>query len=330
MVAVWRQRGPLACLLYPVSLVFRALVALRRAAYRAGLMQSHGVSVPVVVVGNLTVGGSGKTPLVIHLASALRSRGRRPGIISRGYRGTTRLVTRVTADSDPAVVGDEPLMLAASTGCPVFVGRDRPAAARALLAAHPDCDVLLSDDGLQHYRLKRDLELAVFDDRGVMNGWCLPAGPLREPLTRLVQVDALVLNGTAVSPAPTLGRPEFSMRLEGKRLYRLGAPQSTCGVADLKGGELHAVAGIGAPQRFFDMLRAMGLDVIEHPFSDHHEYFVDDLAFAGGVVLTTEKDAVKLAHLSLPLPIWVLPVTVQLSPDLAEFVLEKLNGCPPA
>jgi tetraacyldisaccharide 4'-kinase len=293
-------------------------------------MQSHGVSVPVVVVGNLTVGGSGKTPLVIHLASALRSRGRRPGIISRGYRGENRSVTEVTASSNPAEVGDEPVMIARRAACPVFVGRDRLAAAHALLAAHPECDVVLSDDGLQHYRLKRDLELAVFDERGVMNGWCLPAGPLREPLARLAQVDALVLNGTAVSPAPTLGRPEFSMRLQGKFFYRLGAPQTTCDVAGLAGGELHAVAGIGAPQRFFDMLRAMGLDVIEHAFPDHHEYFVDDLAFAGGAMLTTEKDAVKLAHLSLSLPVWVLPVTAQLSPDLAEFVLEKLNGCPPA
>lgn len=330
MAALWRQRGPLACLLFPVSLVFRALIALRRAAYRAGLMQSHGVSVPVVVVGNLTVGGSGKTPLVIHLASALRSRGRRPGIVSRGYRGENRSVTEVTASSNPAEVGDEPILIARRAGCPVFVGRDRVAAAHALLAVHPECDVVLSDDGLQHYRLKRDLELAVFDERGVLNGWCLPAGPLREPLSRLAQVDALVLNGTAVSPAPTLGRPEFSMRLEGKRLYRLGNPQFTCSVADLIGGKLHAVAGIGAPQRFFDMLRAMGLDVIEHAFPDHHEYFVDDLAFADGVMLTTEKDAVKLVHLSLSLPVWVLPVTAQLSPNLAEFVLEKLNGCPPA
>jgi len=327
LIAVWRQRGPLACLLFPISLVFRALVALRQVAYRIGLIASRGVSVPVVVIGNLTVGGSGKTPLVIHLASALRARGRCPGIVSRGYRGTTRRVAAVTAGSDPAVVGDEPVMLARSTGCPVFVGRDRTAAAIALLAAHPDCDVVLCDDGLQHYRLKRDLELAVFDERGVMNGWCLPAGPLREPLTRLARIDGLVLNGNAVSPAPTLGRPVFSMRLQGRYFSRLNDPRTTCDAADLAGAELHAVAGIGAPQRFFDTLRAMGLDVVEHAFPDHYQYGVDELAFAGGVLLTTEKDAVKLARLSLPLPVWVLPVAAEVSPDLAEFVLEKLNGC---
>lgn len=330
LTAIWRQRGPLACLLFPISLIFRALVALRRAAYRAGLLQSHGVTVPLVVIGNLTVGGSGKTPLVIHLALALRARGRRPGIVSRGYRGEIRSVTEVTADSDPAVVGDEPALLARRAGCPVFVGRDRPAAARALLAAYPECDVVLADDGLQHYRLKRDIELAVFDERGVMNGWCLPAGPLREPTVRLAQVDALVLNGTAVSPAPTLGRPVFSMRLQGKCFYRLGDPQTTCGATDLVGQELHAVAGIGAPQRFFDTLSAMGIAVVGHAFPDHHEYCVGELDFGGGALLATEKDAVKLARLSLPLPVWILPVTAEVSPDLAEFVLEKLNGCPSA
>jgi tetraacyldisaccharide 4'-kinase len=316
--------------LYPVSLLFRALVALRRALYRAGLTRSQELTVPVVVVGNLTVGGSGKTPLVIHLASTLRARGRRPGIVSRGYRGDADVVAEVIWASDPAVVGDEPVLLARRAGCPVFVGRDRLAAARALLAAHPDCDVLLSDDGLQHYGLKRDVELAVFDERGIMNGWCLPAGPLREPLARLAQVDALILNGTAVSPAPTLGRPVFSMRVQGERFYRLDDPRSTCGAADLAGGDLHAVAGMGAPQRFFDTLRALGLRVSEHSFADHHEYRAGDLAFAGGALLTTEKDAVKLAHLSLPLPVWVLPVTAEVSPDLAAFVLEKLNGCPSA
>ncbi|MDP2821437.1 MAG: tetraacyldisaccharide 4'-kinase [Sulfuritalea sp.] len=339
---MWRRRGPLACLLFPFSLLFLALVALRRALYRVGFLRGEGLPVPVVIVGNITVGGSGKTPLVIHLASALRALGRHPGIVSRGYRGDATSAAEVTAGSDPAVVGDEPLLLARRTGCPVFVGRDRPAAARALLAGYPQCDVILADDGLQHYRLKRDVEIAVFDERGMMNGWCLPAGPLREPVSRLTQVDAVVLNdravtcprsgisGTQSAPAPTLDRPIFAMRLLGESFHRLDDPRITCGPADLAGRKLHAVAGIGAPQRFFDHLRGMGLGFAGHSFADHHDFCADDLAFAGDAILTTEKDAVKLGRLSLSLPVWVLPVTADVSPDLAAFVLEKLNGHPSA
>ncbi|MDZ4252979.1 MAG: tetraacyldisaccharide 4'-kinase [Sulfuritalea sp.] len=320
----------MACLLYPFSLLFLVLVAARRALYRSGLLHGEGLPVPVVIVGNITVGGSGKTPLVIHLASQLRARGRRPGIVSRGYRSDATTAMEVTAGSDPVAVGDEPLLLAQSAGCPVFVGHDRPAAARALLAAYPQCDVILADDGLQHYRLQREVEIAVFDERGIMNGWCLPAGPLREPVARLAEVDAVVQNGNAVSPAPTLDRPVFAMRLLGRRFHRLDDARITCGPDELAGLELHAVAGIGAPQRFFDHLHEMGLVFGRHSFADHHNYCAGDLAFAADAILTTEKDAVKLSRLSLPLPVWVLPVTADVSPDLAAFVLEKLNGHPSA
>ena len=306
------------------------LVALRRALYRAGLLHCERLSVPVVVVGNLTVGGTGKTPLVVHLAQALRALGRHPGIVSRGYRGDSAAVVEVTPGSDPGVAGDEPLLLARRSGCPVFVGRNRVAAGRALLVAHPQCDVILSDDGLQHYRLVRDVEIVMFDERGVMNGWCLPAGPLREPVSRLARVDALVLNGIAVSPAPTFDRPVFLMRLLGESFHRLDDPLMQCNAADLKGKNLHAVAGIGAPQRFFDHLRGMGLSFVEHAFGDHHDFRAEELALAGDAILTTEKDAVKLARLSLSLPVWVLPVTAEVSPDLAAFVLEKLDGHPSA
>jgi tetraacyldisaccharide 4'-kinase len=306
------------------------LVALRRALYRAGFLYRERLPVPVVVIGNITVGGTGKTPLVIYLALALRALGRRPGIVSRGYRGDATQVVEVTAGSDPGAAGDEPLLLARRTDCPVFVGRNRVAAARALLAGHPECDVILADDGLQHYRLARDVEIAMFDQRGVMNGWSLPAGPLREPVSRLAEVDAVVLNGTAVSPAPTFDRPLFVMHLLGDSFYRLDDPRTKCSAADLAGKKLHAVAGIGAPQRFFDRLSAMGLSVAEHAFADHHSFREADFAFAGDAILTTEKDAVKLARLRLPLPVWVLPVTAEVSPDLAAFVLEKLNGHPSA
>ena len=311
-------------------MLFRALVALRRGLYRSGLLRSERLPVPVVVVGNITVGGSGKTPLVIHLGLGLRKLGRRPGIVSRGYRGGGTEVAEVLPGSDPAVFGDEPVLLARRSGCPVFVGRDRPAAARALIATHPECDLILADDGLQHYRLQRDIELAVFDRRGVMNGWCLPAGPLREPVWRLSQVDAVVINGSAVAPAPTVDCPLFRMNLLGEKFHRLDNPQIEYSPADLAGRNLHAVAGIGAPERFFEQLRTMGLNFIAHSFPDHHDFCPADLDYAGDAILTTEKDAVKLAQISLPLPVWVLPVTAEVSPDLAAFVLEKLNGRPPA
>jgi tetraacyldisaccharide 4'-kinase len=286
--------------------------------------------VPVVVVGNILVGGTGKTPLVIHLALDLRARGRHPGIVSRGYRGNGAHTHEVTAASDPRVVGDEPLLLARRTECPVFVGRDRLAAARNLLATYPQCDLLIADDGLQHYRLERDVEIALVDGRGMMNGWALPAGPLREPVSRLGMVDALVLNGTAVSPAPTFAGTTFAMTLLGERFYRLDESMTSCGAADLAGKILHAVAGIGSPPRFFDQLTAMGLNFSAHPFADHHDYCEDEMQFAGDAILTTEKDAVKLSRLRLPLPVWVLPVTAEVRPDLAAFVLEKLNGRPSA
>ena len=290
------------------------------------MLRRERVPVPVVIVGNISVGGTGKTPLVIHLAGALRARGRHPGIVSRGYRGDRGGILEVTAGSDPGLVGDEPLLLVRHSACPVFVGGDRVAAARGLLARHPECDLIIADDGLQHYRLDRDVEIAIFDERGLMNGWALPAGPLREPVSRLARVDAIVSNGVAVSPAPTFAAATFSMRLRGDRFQRLDEPLTTCSPDDLADTELHAVAGIGAPRRFFDHLTGMGLTFSEHPFADHHDFCTKDLEFGGGAILATEKDAVKLARLCLTLPVWVLPVTAELNPDLAGFVLEKLNG----
>jgi len=329
--AVWQRRGFFACLLYPLSLVFLVLVALRRALYRNGLLPVHRLPVPIVVVGNLTVGGTGKTPLIIHLAESLRAHGMHPGIVSRGYRGAAKTVTAVTPRSDPAVVGDEPLLLARRSQCPVYAGRDRVAAAEALLARHPACDVILADDGLQHYRLARDIEIAVFDGRGIMNGWQLPAGPLREPVARLACVDAIVQNGRlAVPPAPTFTRPAFRMQLLGDSFYHLDDAQLICHAESFSGQTLHAVAGIGAPQRFFDHLQALGMTFTAHPFADHHAYQREELSFTGDAILTTEKDAVKLAGLALTLPVWVLPVTASVKPDLVAFILEKLNGCPPA
>lgn len=318
---IWAGRGPLAWCLLPLGLVFLALVILRRLAFRSGIFGAARLPVPVVVVGNITAGGAGKTPLVLWLVDRLRRRGRRPGVVSRGYGGSAEGVCEVHDDSNAAEVGDEPLLIRRRAGCPVFVGRDRAAAARTLLAAH-DCDLIVCDDGLQHYRLARDVEIAVVDRRGLMNGWPLPAGPLREPRSRLAAVDAVVGNGWD-------GAAAFCMTLAGERFYRLDDRSVTCGVGDLAGRRLHAVAGIGEPQRFFDHLSALGLAFEPHAFPDHHRYVAADLAVAGDAILTTEKDAVKCAALA-SLPVWVLPVTATIEPDLAQFVLERIDGRTPA
>lgn len=305
----------------PVSFVFVALAALRRGLYRAGLLTPVRLPVPVVVVGNVTAGGSGKTPLVVWLVDQLARRGRRPGVISRGYGVKAYVAREVSHGGTPALVGDEPLLIKRRTGCPVFVGRDRAAAGRALLAAHPECDLLICDDGLQHYRLARDVELAVVDRRGFWNGWPMPAGPLREPVSRLRSVDAVVANGWE-------GDAAFRMTLVGDRFERLQSDRDDSS-PEFAGKRLHAVAGIGEPQRFFDHLSALGLRFESHPFPDHHGYTAADLAFDGDAILTTEKDAVKFGALAR-LPVWVLPVTATVKPDLAQFVLERIDGRPPA
>ena len=281
------------------------------------------LNVPVVVVGNITSGGSGKTPLVLHLACQLRTHGRRPGVVSRGFGRRDTAATEVFPDSEVSLVGDEPLLIRCKGGLPVFVGRHRVDAARALLANHPDCDVILCDDGLQHYALGRDVEIAVLDRRGLMNGLPLPAGPLREPARRMRDADAIVLNG--LDSFQSGGARVFRMKLAGEQFHLLGDESRQASASDLAGLHLHAVAGIGDPQRFFDQLRALGLQCDCHAFADHHRYAASELEFRGDAILTTEKDAVKFTGLSC-LPVWVLPVEAQVEPDLACFVLEKING----
>ncbi len=327
MIAVWQKRGPAAYSLLPAALLFSLVVSLRRRAYRAGWLKSVRLPVPVVVVGNIAAGGAGKTPLALSLVRELAARGRHPGIVSRGYGGSGTGVREVLAGDSAGLVGDEPLLLKTRAGCPVFVGRDRVAAAQALLARYPACDIVVSDDGLQHYRLARDVEIAVVDARMLANSWMLPAGPLREPMARLASVDAVVKNGAA--DVAVGGVPVFDMRVEGTRFVCLDAPEHSRGAADFAGGRLHAVAGIGVPQRFFAHLAALGLRCETHAFPDHHRYVAADLDFVGDAVLATEKDGVKLRGLS-PLPVWVLPVDARIEPDLATFVMEKVNGRPPA
>jgi tetraacyldisaccharide 4'-kinase len=281
-------------LLAPLALLFAALSGLRRLAYRRGWLRAVSVGVPVVIVGNISAGGSGKTPLVVWLVNWLRARGYRPGVVSRGYGGTARGCVEVQPGSAAAEVGDEPLLIRVKTDAPVVVGRDRVAAARTLLAAHPGVDLIVSDDGLQHYRLHRDVELAVIDAAtGLGNGWPLPAGPLREPVSRLDRVDAVirVVRGAAQPAAhqPTAGwRADYSAG----HAYRLRDPMEKVRLAELPVRDWLAVTGIGRPQGFFDMLQAHGVRFSARAFPDHHAFRPQDLP-ADGAVLMTEKDAVK-------------------------------------
>ena len=314
--------------LVPAALAFGAVASARRTLYGAGVLRAERLPVPVVVVGNVTVGGSGKTPLVAALTRELSLRGWHPGIVSRGHgRAESGAPPRVVApDDDAAAVGDEPLLLA-RTGVPVAVGRDRVAAARALLAAHPDCDVIVADDGLQHYRLARDAELVVVDAaRGLGNGWRLPAGPLREPATRLDEVDAIVALVTAGAPAPSIVPNAWRMTLEGDTFVRVADRSQSQPASAFAGPGVHAVAGIGNPERFFAQLRSLGIAATGHPFSDHHRFVPDDLALPGArAVLMTEKDAVKCESFADERS-WFLPVRAHIDPALVSRVEEVVRG----
>ncbi|MDO9226278.1 MAG: tetraacyldisaccharide 4'-kinase [Pseudomonadota bacterium] len=315
-----RYRFPLLLL----SQFFFLLLTLRRLAYRAGLLKTRRLPVPVIVVGNLSVGGSGKTPLTLRIAQWLTELGYHPGIISRGYGGHARAPMLVRADSDPAMVGDEPLLLARRAACPVWIGRKRAEAGRQLLAAHPGVDVLVTDDGLQHYALARDMEIVVVDGvRGFGNGRLLPAGPLREPLGRLATVDAAVVNGGDPDDFILLP-PSFAMRLRGATFRNLLDPARTAVAADFAGREIHALAGIGHPQRFFEHLAQLGVLAIPLAFPDHHVYTASDLP--GGTLLMTEKDAVKCADFASP-DAWFLAVDAELEPGLKTLIDHTLKVC---
>ena len=319
----WYRLRPAHLVLIPLSLLFGAAVRLRRTLYARGILRSEQPGVPVVIVGNISVGGTGKTPLVLWLADLLRSRGWRPGIVTRGYGGTQR-VQEVTVGSHPDSAGDEPVLLARRSGVPVFAGQRRAAAARALLAAHPECDVLIGDDGLQHYALGRDVEIAVVDgERRFGNGWLLPAGPLREPVRRLEDVDAVVVSGGGVLSKSRAA--QYDMTLHGESFVNLRNPRRVAGPAAFTDRPVHALAGIGYPRRFFEHLGRLGLRVRPHPFPDHHAFTADDLAFAEDTpLLMTEKDAVKCRAFARE-SWWYLPVVAQVDPALADLVLDKLK-----
>jgi len=290
---LWARTGVLTVLLLPLAVLFAAVSWLRRLAYQRGWLPSIAVGVPVVIVGNITAGGSGKTPLVIWLVNRLRAQGYRPGVVSRGYGGTARGSIEVEPDSRPAEVGDEPLLIRVKTDAPVVVGRDRVAAARTLLTRHPGVDVIVADDGLQHYRLQRDIELVVIDAAtGLGNGWPLPAGPLREPRSRLDSVDAVIQVVRGTGQPHSYGVRTWCADYSAGHAWRLRAPLEKRALHELPQHDWLAATGIGRPQGFFDMLEAQGVHFSPRAFSDHHVFRPTDLP-ADGAVLMTEKDAVK-------------------------------------
>ncbi len=325
LMRAWQRRGPLAWLLLPLSWLYRLLIALRRALYALGVMTQQQLPVPVVVVGNLFVGGTGKTPFVIGLVEQLRARGFRPGVISRGYGAAVGQVTEVMPTSAPAAVGDEPLLIAHKAQVPVVVGRRRVQAARHLLALHPEVDVIISDDGLQHYALGRQLEIELSDGRGYGNGWLLPAGPLREPASR--RCDFHVVNG-----ATETADGRYPMQLKADHAQQLCDPARRLPLSAIgASARVAAAAGIGHPQRFFEMLARQGVTLVQAlPLPDHFDFAQDPFAAVDAhIILVTDKDAVKCARipsLASDPRLWTVPVTAELPGSLADHIVEKLRG----
>lgn len=291
------------------------------------LARSHRAGVPVLVVGNLTVGGSGKTPLVMWTAEHLHAMGFSPAIVSRGYGGSAEAPREATIASDPLEVGDEPMLLARRSGCPVWVGPDRVAVITALRLQHPDCNVVILDDGLQHYRLARDIEIAVVDARGFGNGLLLPAGPLREPPSRLRSVHAVIAHDIDKAELQRYAgtTPLFAMTLQGDEAHRATDARERRSLRKFAGQRVHAVAGIGDPARFFRYLERFGVQPVAHPFPDHHPFAAEDLEFGDeDPVLMTEKDAVKCKRFAKPHH-WVLPVSAAPEPAFGDWLKRELD-----
>ncbi|MGS2720244.1 tetraacyldisaccharide 4'-kinase [Paraglaciecola aestuariivivens] len=310
---------PMIVLLLPLSLVFYLMSAIRRKMFRLGLRQSLAIPVPVIVVGNISVGGNGKTPLVVQLAQSLRQAGYYPGVLSRGYGGKgAHYPMTVDKLSSAAVVGDEAVLMRHHVNCPLVVDPIRSRGAMALVNEHK-CNLIICDDGLQHYGLKRDLEIAVIDgQRRAGNGLLLPAGPLREGKWRLKDVDFIVVNGGQILPG------EHLMSLESGQLVNVLNPNKTLSLKALT-EPVTALAGIGNPQRFFNLLESKQVKLKQRiSFVDHHDFEQQDIP--SGTVLMTEKDAVKCGDIAHP-DCWFLPVRASLSKQFEQQLLDKVNQC---
>ena len=321
LISQWYEPKPWGWLLWPFTKMFAALVKCRQYFYAKNWLNKYRSPVPVIVVGNITVGGTGKTPLVIYLAQLLRKHGYNPGIVSRGYKGKVKSVVLVSPHSDPKVVSDEAVLLANRGQCPVIIAKKRAVGIKQIVR-HNKVNIIISDDGLQHYALERDIEIAVIDgERRFGNGFSLPMGPMREPETRLDSVDLIVVNG-----GQTLSDREYAMQIVNKTVYSLGHPAKTIELASLKGTTVHAVAGIGYPQRFFQYLQDVGINVIPHAFPDHYEFSPATVSFPDQhLVLMTEKDAVKCKHFA-NYKHWVVAISVELAPSFDESILSLIEG----
>ncbi|MFU8788304.1 MAG: tetraacyldisaccharide 4'-kinase [Methylobacter sp.] len=327
---IWYKDPFIGVWLAPFSFFFIDFVKFRKFLYRIGVFKKHSLPVPVIVVGNITVGGTGKTPLLIWLAELLKAEGYKPGIISRGYGGQAGAYPRwVDANSTAEQVGDEAVLIAQQTGCPMAVSPLRVDAAKLLLG-QTDCNVILSDDGLQHYALNRDIEIAVIDgERRFGNSYCLPAGPLREPIERLKSVDFVVVNGDKYEEG------ELSMQISGNVAVNLVTRQEKP-LQDFSGSNCHVLAGIGNPERFFKLLEANGVVCETHSFPDHHQFQADDISFPAAAtqapslqetappVLMTEKDAVKCLAFA-GIQHWYVPVKAVPEAVFAERLLTLLS-----
>lgn len=318
MLALW-NKNYIAYLLWPFSLLYRAFVFFRHKLYQFNIKKINKFPVPIIVIGNLTVGGTGKTPLVIEVVQFLQKKGWRPGVISRGYGGKAiHYPCQVHSHSNPREVGDEPLLIVRNTGCPTIIDPNRSRGVNTLLGKK-NCNIVVSDDGLQHLALGRNIEIAVIDgQRRFGNGFCLPAGPLREPISRLKTVDFIVTKGTA-------GSNEFSMQLVPEYFYQLIHSENKQNPDYFYGKKLHAVAGIGNPEQFFNSLRALGLTIIEHPFPDHHFFKPRDLNYGkDAIILMTEKDAVKCMGL-VDARLWCLKAKASLDEAFFNRLLNRIT-----
>ncbi|CAM4467293.1 MAG: Tetraacyldisaccharide 4'-kinase [Legionellaceae bacterium] len=325
ILKLWYTKNIFSYLLLPFSFIFYLIIITRKYLYQKNIITKKTLPLPVIIVGNITVGGNGKTPLVIWLANFLKKQGYKPGIISRGYGGkpSTNPIY-VTAESDPRLVGDEPIIIAKQTHCPTAIATKRIDAAQLLLT-QKNCNILISDDGLQHYSLSRTIEIAVIDnERKMGNGFLLPAGPLREPITRLKEIDFTISLGKEIFTP--IFSPSFCMQYVPEQLINIQMESTQCSIHDFKGKKIHVIAGIGNPDRFFKQLTELGLDIIAHSFPDHYPFTSNDFNFLEKdlPIIMTEKDAIKCRAFAKK-EWWYLPVKTIISPEFETHLLKKLS-----